>query len=289
MLPRWARRTPRSPERAGGTVAAVRRLPPELEAKRPEIDPGAFPVRPLRGRPRVLAIGIALVDRLNTAADVVARLAECRSAEVDQRWIAIGGEPADDALRAVTVRVERGLRPKYELLNELLAGADAKRADFLVLVDDDILLPIGFFDEFLAMQRTLGFAIAQPARTAGSWIDLPIVERHPGLAARRTLFVEQGPVISFARPALDFVLPFDLTSPMGWGFENLWSLEVERRGLAMGILDRLPVDHSLRKPVANYSWHEADAGRSRLFASRAHRPTVDCFRVLEPIPFASPR
>jgi hypothetical protein len=76
---------------------------------------------------------------------------------------------------------------------------------------------------------------------------------------------------------------------MGWGFENLWSLEVERRGLAMGILDRLPVDHSLRKPVANYSWHEADAGRSRLFASREHRPTVDCFRVLGAIPFGSAR
>jgi hypothetical protein len=88
-------------------------------------------------------------------------------------------------------------------------------------------------------------------------------------------------VISFHRSTFEFVLPFDLISPMGWGFENLWSLAATERNLTMGIIDDVPVDHSMRRPVANYSWAEADEGRTRLLRARAHRPTPECFRILK--------
>ena len=125
------------------------------------------------------------------------------------------------------------------------------------------------------------YRIAQPARTTNSFIDLPIVEQHPGLLARQTLFVEQGPVVSFHASTFDFVFPLDLKSPMGWGLENVWSLRASERKMAMGIIDAVPVDHSMRRPVAHYSWEQADRGRSKLLESTAHRPTEECFKVID--------
>jgi len=37
----------------------------------------------------------------------------------------------------------------------------------------------------------------------------------------------------------------------------------------------------MRRPVANYSWHEADQGRSALFASTPSRPNEECFKVVD--------
>jgi hypothetical protein len=111
-----------------------------------------------------------------------------------------------------------------------------------------------------------------------SHIDLPIVRHRAGAP---DAFVEQGPVVSFHRSVFDLVFPFDLTSPMGWGLENVWSLRASERGLKMGIIDAVPVDHSMRKPVANYSWREADRGRAALFATTDYRPNEECFKVVD--------
>ena len=51
----------------------------------------------------------------------------------------------------------------------------------------------------------------------------------------------------------------------------------------MGIIDAVPVDHSTRKPVANYKWSEADSQRKRLFKKHSHYTYDECFRVLDAI------
>ena len=51
----------------------------------------------------------------------------------------------------------------------------------------------------------------------------------------------------------------------------------------------VPVDHSLRKPVAHYSWAEADGGRKRLFNKHKHFPTDRCMRVVDVAPLKSAR
>jgi len=99
--------------------------------------------------------------------------------------------------------------------------------------------------------------------------------------ARRTRFVEIGPVVSLHRSAYRLLLPFDLSSPMGWGYENIWTHRIELAGLTMGIIDAVPVDHSLRPPLANYSWDAADAARTEILARNDHVSLDDCFRVLE--------
>ena len=102
-----------------------------------------------------------------------------------------------------------------------------------------------------------------------------------GVVARRTRFVEIGPLVSFGREVHDLVFPFDETSAMGWGFENVWAHQLRERGLSQGIVDAVPIDHSIRKPVANYEWSDANADRERYLASQPHLPLEECIRVLE--------
>ena len=255
--------------------------PFDPDALRPRITWPTEPRTPA-GPPKrsALVIGIYLANRQNNVVDIVETLAATRSFRVEQRWLALCGGPPSPSVAGVTVGQRAELAPKGALINEQIDAADLTRFDYVVLCDDDVVLPSGFLDAFLGLQDRLQFRIAQPARTLNSFIDLPIVEQHPGLLARQTLFVEQGPVVSIHRSAFEVVFPFDLRSPMGWGLENVWSLRASERGLKMGIIDNVPVDHSIRRPLAHYSWDEANRGRAALFASTAYRPNEECFKVL---------
>jgi glycosyltransferase involved in cell wall biosynthesis len=232
---------------------------------------------------RALVLGIYLAGKANTAEHVASTLAGSRDFEVEQRWIALGGEPADGELGAVTVMAVSEPTPKYALLNRLLADEDLARYDFVVSTDDDIVLPEDFADLFLGVQAGLGFDLAQPARTPNSYVDHPIVVQQRGVVARRTRFVEIGPLVSFGREIYDLVFPFDETSAMGWGFENVWAYRLRERDRSQGIIDSVPMDHSIRKPLAHYEWSDANADRERYLAREPHIPLQECVRVLEVI------
>jgi glycosyltransferase involved in cell wall biosynthesis len=232
---------------------------------------------------RALVLGIYLADEPNTAEHVAGTFAGCRDFEVEQRWIALGGEPADGQLGTVTAMAVSEPTPKYALLNKLLAEEDLAGYDFVVSTDDDIVLPDGFADLFLGVQAGVEFDLAQPARTPNSYVDHPIVVQQRGVVARRTRFVEIGPLVSFGRAIYDLVFPFDETSAMGWGFENVWAHRLRERGRSQGIVDAVPMDHSIRKPVAHYEWSDADADRERYLASQPHLPLEECIRVLDVI------
>jgi hypothetical protein len=260
--------------------------PEIIEARRPTLPPlllERYEVDSQLGR--ILVAGIYLADRPNSVVDIAARLAEVSAWDVEQRWIALGGGPPTEAIANLTARVVRRPTPKYELLNAVLAEDELDDYEYVIVADDDIVVPRGFLDVFIGLQSELGFALAQPARASGSFIDHPIVEQQRGCLARETLFVEIGPFMSVHRSAYELIFPFDLDSPMGWGYESVWSYELPRRGLKMGIIDAVPVDHGLREPLAYYSWREADQQRREFLAARDHRPLTECFRVLESVPF----
>jgi len=233
-----------------------------------------------RGR-RALVLGVYLAGKPNTAEHIAATVARSQEVEVRQRWAALGGEASNGALCSITALAETGPAPKYALLNRLLADEDLDDYDFVVTTDDDIVLPEGFIDLFCGIQAELQLDMAQPARTLNSFVDHPIVLQQRGVLARRTLFVEIGPLVSFGRRTYDIALPFDESNPMGWGFENVWAYELRRRGLSQGIVDAVPVDHSLREPVAHYEWSDANADRDRYLARHPHLAYEECFRVLE--------
>src|SRR5690606_7782779 len=140
-------------------------------------------------------VGIYLLGQPNCAVDEVDVLRRTASCDLEQRWVALGGEPPAE-LADVTVRTVFDRTPKFQLLNELLADVDLPAYDYVVVLDDDVILPHGFLDALLAVQAEVGFALAQPARSSDSYYDHPIVEQQRGVRARRTKFVEIGPVFS---------------------------------------------------------------------------------------------
>jgi glycosyltransferase involved in cell wall biosynthesis len=245
----------------------------------------AQPENPVGGS--ALVVGVYVADKPTYAEDIVRVVAGTRRHRVTQRWAALGGQPPTNFLADHTSHVALDRRPKFEILNELIGAVDLDAHDYLVVVDDDLALPLGFIDHLLGWQGQLGYALAQPARTSNSFIDHRIVEQQHGSLARRTRFVEIGPVVSIHRSAYHLLLPFDLTSPMGWGYENIWTHRIELAGLTMGIIDAVPVDHSLRPPLANYSWDAADAARTEILARNDHVSLDNCFRVLEVVASAS--
>lgn len=144
--------------------------------------------------------------------------------------------------------------PKFTLLNKMLRGLRSllEMFEYVIITDDDITVPEQFLDNYLRLVRKYDFALAQPARTTNSHIHHPIVARVRGVKARRTHFVEIGPLFSMNQAALKLLTPFDECSPMGWGYDYVWPQLINEHALRMGIVDATPVEHTVREPVSGY-------------------------------------
>ncbi len=228
-----------------------------------------------------LVLGIYLLDRLNTAEMTIEELGRSREWSVDQQWLGLGSSAVPDALAAVTLRKVEDRVPKFILLNQMLAATPLGKYDYIIVCDDDVHLPSGFLDDYLRVVEHYGLAVCQPARTHDSYIDHPFVEQLDGLTARWTQFVEIGPVFSIRRDAAKVILPFDERSPMGWGYDFVWGRDLCEAGLKMGVVDATPVAHSLRKPVAEYSWHAANDQMQSFLRARPHLSKREAFFIIE--------
>jgi len=201
----------------------------------------------------ILVVGVCLADKPNNAESIITNLAESRSYAVTQCWATLGARPnTPRLLESVRLHSYQPI-PKFTLINRLLQTVDLSCYRYLIICDDDIELSPYFLDGFLAVQRSLDFRLAQPARTSDSYIDHGIVEQCPGLIARQTLFVECGPLVSVHESVYELLIPFHAESPMGWGYENIWSYRLGTRGHHMGIIDALPIAHRMRAPATYYS------------------------------------
>ena len=159
-------------------------------------------------------------------------------------------------------------RGKFENLNRLLA-AEGPQADWLLVVDDDVVLPPGFLDRFLALAERFGLKLAQPAHRLASHAAWPVTRRRPASVARETAFVEIGPVTAFHRDTFEALLPFpDLR--MGWGLDVHWSAVARDRGWRIGVVDATPILHAT--PAANAYGHAEAIEEARTFL--AGRPYV---------------
>jgi hypothetical protein len=231
---------------------------------------------------RILVVGVYMADRPNTAAHVIYELASSTQHEVEQRWLAIapGGRGRFDL--PTTQGVVTQPTPKFELLNRLTG--DFPEFDWIVLCDDDVEFGAGFLDRFIAAAKACDFALSQPGRTADSYFDHPIVLASPGLVARRTRFVEIGPVVVIRSDAAQHLLPFQEEDGMGWGLDLIWPVVMERAGLRMGIIDCVQVAHRMRPQVKGYDGSKAHRSAALLLARRDHLTPDEAFRVLEAFP-----
>jgi len=227
----------------------------------------------------VLVAGIYRAALPNLAGHILHELACSEAHEVTQRWTALapGGEGRCDL--PCTVSIEVAPAPKFALIDAMTRNAD--HFDWLVVCDDDIELPEAFIDDFLDLAMRFDFALCQPARTGDSYIDHAIVRRMTGLSARRTRFVEIGPLVAIRRDAVPLLLPFGDDCGMGWGLDFIWPGMIERAGLRMGIIDAVPVAHRLRKPVTGYDHSDASRAMFQRLAAHSHLSRDQAFTVLE--------
>jgi len=157
---------------------------------------------------------------------------------------------------------------KWANLRATLAEHPLHGADWLLVVDDDVVLPAGFLDAFLFTAERFGLRLAQPAHAFASHAAWPVTRRRPGLLARRTRFVEIGPVTAIHAAAFPLLLPFpDLE--MGWGLDAHWSAAAAAAGLPLGVIDVTPIRH-LRPVAATYPHAAAAAEAERFLAGRAY-------------------
>ena len=212
-----------------------------------------------------------------------ARLARrARTAPPRRRVLALGVERPGSLMPAATRELGRtrhdltvrttpmGAGGKFEHLNALLAGVDLEAFDWVLVLDDDIVLPRGFLDAFLAAAEDAGLALAQPAHRLHGHAAWAITRRRPD-TARETTFVEIGPLTAFARPAIDALLPFPPQLRMGWGLDVHWSAVARERGWRIGIVDATPIAHT-RRPAGDAYARDAAVAEARAFL--AERPYV---------------
>ena len=131
-----------------------------------------------------------------------------------------------------------------------------------MIIDDDVELPRDFLDVFISLAERHGFRLAQPAHAFASHAGWEVTRRRPGLTARRTRFVEIGPVTAIRADAFDALLPFpDLQ--MGWGLDAHWAALAEQRHWKIGVLDAVPIRHT--RPVAAAYPRDAAMGEAERF------------------------
>lgn len=138
------------------------------------------------------------------------------------------------------VTVGSGSGAKLPLLNELLRRSGS-RAEWLVVSDDDVTFERGDVVGLVSLCTRAGLDLAQPART-DSAVDHEITTARRLSLARRTSFVEIGPLFVVGPGWRDRIVPFPEERGMGWGLELEWH-ELHREGCALGIVDAVRVRH----------------------------------------------
>ena len=201
--------------------------------------------------------------------------------DVTQKWAAIGSGNLEPDIQSRTFMQEEKLVPKFMILNRLIHDENLDAYEFVLICDDDVSFSPVFLDDYLDLTLKYDFSLAQPARTLNSYIDHYFVAQMGGLEARQTRFVEIGPVFSIRRSAYSCLLPFDESSPMGWGYDFRWPCVIEDAGLRMGIIDATPVEHSMRKPVANYNYDQTVKVMKEFLSGKKYLSANEAFRIME--------
>ena len=229
----------------------------------------------------VLVAGIYLGDQPNHIKEIVSIFRSTRDWEVKQVWGSLGKIDDELTIKEVTVINSLQYQPKFPFLNAMLKTVEWERYDFIILSDDDIGLPQDYLDRFLERQSRFDLAVAQSAMTHNSLRSHTFMEKLEGIQVRKTRFVEIGPLVSFRRDAFALIFPFDESSPMGWGYDLVWPVLMEKAGLSMGIIDGIPVEHTLRNPCTHYNLEQAFSVRDEFLAAHDHLDLEEAFTILE--------
>jgi len=151
------------------------------------------------------------------------------------------------ALDSISPRLQgftrgHGAGGKFELLQHLLNEFPPPRMSWVALADDDFIFRRGTLIDLLAIARDAGLDLSQPAHRRFVNIAHHITLVRPRIVARRTHFVEIGPLVVMSPRGQAALLPFPLAK-MGWGLEALWSRASLDRLITLGIVDAVTIEH----------------------------------------------
>ncbi|HTA13528.1 MAG TPA: glycosyltransferase family A protein [Solirubrobacteraceae bacterium] len=174
---------------------------------------------------------------------------------------------------------EPGDHGKFENINLLLDAHPLHDRDWLLVVDDDIVLPHGFLDRFLFLAERFQLDLAQPAHRLTSHAAWQVTRRRMRSVARNTGFVEIGPVTAFARSTFSTLLPFpDLR--MGWGLDAHWAALARAQGWRCGVIDAVPIAHRAAPAASVYSREQALAEARAFLEHRPYLSAAEAQRTL---------
>jgi glycosyltransferase involved in cell wall biosynthesis len=168
---------------------------------------------------------------------------------------------------------------KFENLNLLLASEHVEDFDWLLVLDDDILLPRGFIDRLLFLAERFSLDLAQPAHRAASHAAWRLTRRRPGAVLRETRFVEIGPVTAFARRTFATLLPFPQLR-MGWGLDLHWAALAAEHGWRCGVVDAVAISHRSAPAASAYSREQATAEARAFLRERPYLPAAEAQQTL---------
>ena len=138
--------------------------------------------------------------------------------------------------------VGHGPGSRFALLNKLVTHLAPEPNRWVVVADDDVVVPEPGLGRLVSLAAHLGLGLAQPAHGPRSMVNHGFTRRRAASIARLTNFVEIGPVVAIAPAWRARVVPFPEDVGMGWGLELTWS-DLRRDGCRLGIIDAVSMRH----------------------------------------------
>ena len=238
-------------------------------------------------------LGDALADGIALATGRHRRLRQDARSSPPRSVLALGIERPDEPNLLESTRREllssrhqvrfagavAGDRGKFENLNSLLAENPPAESDWLLVIDDDVVLPRGFLDTFIFLAERFELRLAQPAHRLRSHAAWQVTRRRPTAVVRETAFVEIGPVVAFHRVTFGDLLPFPELRA-GWGLDLHWSAVAREHGWKLGVVDATPIRHGLRPIAGSYDRSDAVAEAQRFLSDRPYTPAAEAQRTL---------
>jgi len=219
---------------------------------------------------KILVVGVVLQDRDNHYGHISKVLDSSIRHDVQQLWAVLKSKielPSSENI--MNIYFDEFI-PRFKLINSIIREHSEGNYDYIIVTDDDIRLPEDFLDQFIMRQEQCDFSLAQPARTLNSITSHAITTQEKNTLARQTRFVEIGPLISIRRDAQKIILPFDESSPMGWGLDYVWPALLDVNNLKMGIVDCVPIAHTLRPVGVSYDSSGAMKEMREFLLSKVH-------------------
>lgn len=246
---------------------------------RPLVRRSFDPVDPV---PRLLASRVPITSACGVMACVYRPERGAIALQLVEEALAAGLTPVLWALTAIDARLEpwtHGVGPgtRQQLLNHLSVDASGT---WIVLADDDVVVPAGGLAQLLATADRTDLQVVQPAHSPRSYASTRFVRPCPGVLVRRTGFVELGPLVALRGGARDDLLPLDESLGMGWGQDYLWARRIADRELPVGIIDGIRMRH-LSPAGTTYDLADAHANLRSCMAQSGYTSFRDPQRTFD--------